>query len=91
MTCESTIQALEVTKERLRELETFDAETLEVLLRSLAEKLKLKAGQLFGALRTAVTGETATPPLFQTMAILGEERCLRRIEEALDKLKKLSI
>jgi glutamyl-tRNA synthetase len=49
----------------------------------------LKTGQLFGALRTAVTGETATPPLFQTMAVLGKERCLKRIEAALVKLRRL--
>jgi len=54
--------------------------------RPLAEELGLKAGQLFGALRTAVTGRTATPPLFQTMAVLGKERCLERIDHALAKL-----
>ncbi len=91
MSRESTIQTLEVSKERLTKLRAFDAETLEALLRPLAEELKLKTGQLFGALRTAVTGETATPPLFQTMAVLGRERCLKRIEKAIDKLNKLSV
>jgi glutamyl-tRNA synthetase len=90
MTRESTFAALEVSSQRLNRLTVFTEESLETLLRPLAEELGLKAGQLFSALRTAVTGETATPPLFQTMVVLGRERCLRRIDEALEKLRKLS-
>jgi glutamyl-tRNA synthetase len=56
----------------------------------LAEELGLKAGQLFSVLRTAVTGEIATPPLFQTMVVLGQERCLKRIDESVTKLRGLS-
>ncbi len=69
-------------------LNSFDEASLETMLRPLAEELGLKAGQLFGALRTAVTGRTATPPLFQTMAVLGKERCLKRIDMALEKLRQ---
>jgi glutamyl-tRNA synthetase len=90
MTRESTLAALEVSSQRLSRLTVFTEESLETLLRPLAEELGLKAGQLFSVLRTAVTGETATPPLFQTMVVLGRERCLQRIDEALDKLRKLS-
>jgi glutamyl-tRNA synthetase len=60
---------------------------LENTVRPLAGELGLKAGQLFGLLRTAVTGRTATPPLFETMAVLGKERCLKRIELAITKLE----
>ncbi|MGB2854870.1 MAG: hypothetical protein WBC55_10525, partial [Dehalococcoidia bacterium] len=42
---------------------------------------------LFGLLRVAVTGRTAAPPLFETMAVLGSERCLKRIDAALARLK----
>jgi len=89
MTRESAIQALETAQERLGQLEVFDAESLEAVLRPLAVELELKTGQLFGTLRVAVTGRTAAPPLFQTMAVLGKERCLRRIEAALDRLSQL--
>jgi glutamyl-tRNA synthetase len=82
----STRRALEVSRQRLEGLPSFDAESLEGLLRPLAVELELKAGQLFGALRTAVTGQKAAPPLFQTMAVLGRETCLVRIEQALGKL-----
>ena len=82
-------KALAVAKERLEKLPDFNAPSLEVMLRPLAEELKLKTGQLFGALRTVVSGETATPPLFQMMAVLGRERCLIRIQEVISKLAAL--
>jgi len=88
MSRKSATQALETAKQRLERLEAFDAESLEAMLRPLAEELGLKTGQFFGVLRIAVTGRTAAPPLFQTMSVLGKERCLRRIEEALDRLYK---
>ncbi len=86
MSRESTTQALKVAQQRLAELEVFDAESLEAVLRPLAVELGLKTGQLFGVLRVVTTGRTAAPPLFQTMAVLGKERCLRRIEAALNVL-----
>lgn len=90
MTRESTLRALEVSLDRLTRGKTFDEASLETLLRPLAEELGLKAGQLFSVLRTAVTGELATPPLFQTMVVLGRERCLKRIAAALEKLGQLT-
>ena len=84
----SAIQALEAAKQGLEPLAVFDAESLEAVLRPLAGELGLKTGQLFGTLRVAVTGRTAAPPLFQTMAVLGKERCLRRIGEAIHRLYK---
>jgi glutamyl-tRNA synthetase len=90
MTKELTVGALEASAQRLRALSDFGEESLEHLLRPLAGELGLKTGQLFGALRTAVTGRTAAPPLFQTMAVLGKERCLERIYAALARLRQLS-
>jgi glutamyl-tRNA synthetase len=86
MTADSTRQALIVAMDRLKKHPDFEGQGIEAMLRPLATELNLKAGQLFGALRTAVSGETATPPLFQMMAVLGRERCLARIQAAVDKL-----
>jgi glutamyl-tRNA synthetase len=86
---DAAMRALEEPLPRLEALPAFDEAALEGLLRPLAGELGLKAGQLFSPLRTAVTGETATPPLFQTMAVLGKERCTKRIKEAIERLKKL--
>ena len=86
MTRETTLEVLKAAEERLSSLESFDHDSLEDTLRHLAGDLGLKTGQLFGTLRTAVTGRTATPPLFETMAVLGKERCLKRIRVAVAKL-----
>ena len=66
--------------------EPWTAEVLEPAYRALAEELGVKTGGLFGAVRVAVTGRTAAPPLFDTMAVLGRERCLARLRHALDVL-----
>jgi glutamyl-tRNA synthetase len=86
MTTETTLKALRASQEKLSLLESFDHDSLEGTLRPLAEELKLNAGQLFSPLRVATTGRTAAPPLFETMVVLGKERCLERIRVAMGKL-----
>jgi glutamyl-tRNA synthetase len=88
LTREDAVRGLEATLGRVQAL-PFDAQSLEEALRNLATDLGLKTGDFFGLLRVAVTGRTAAPPLFQTMASLGKERCLKRIEAALKKLQGL--
>ena len=80
-----TKEALSVGMGRIADC-FFDAPTLESILRPLSVELGLKTGIFFGLLRVAVTGRTAAPPLFQTMEVLGKERCIKRIESALQKL-----
>jgi glutamyl-tRNA synthetase len=86
LTKEDALRGLAAALEQLQAL-TFDAQPLEDALRALATELGLKAGDFFGLLRVAVTGRTATPPLFQTMISLGKERCIERLEAALKKLQ----
>ena len=65
----------------------WDAEEMEAAVRPLAGELGMKAGPFFGVLRVAVTGRTASPPLFQTMEVLGRDVCLARLAGALGKLQ----
>ena len=65
---------------------SFEADELEPPLRALAEERGWKAGDLFMAIRVAVTGRTATPPLFDTLVALGRERVLDRIDRAIEVL-----
>ncbi len=60
----------------------FEAEELEPPLRALAEARGWKAGDLFMAIRVAVTGRTATPPLFDTLVALRRDRVLERLDSA---------
>jgi len=66
---------------------SFEADELEVALRQLAEERGWKAGDLFMAIRVAVTGRTATPPLFDTLVALGQERTLERLDRAAETLR----
>ena len=70
-------------RQRLVDTEQFDAETLEKALKSFVEEQGIKIGQLVHAVRVAVTGKPVGFGLFETLAILGRERCLARIDRAL--------
>jgi nondiscriminating glutamyl-tRNA synthetase len=63
---------------------SFEADELEPPLRELAEERGWKAGDLFMAIRVAVTGRTATPPLFDTLVALGRDRTLERLDRAIE-------
>ncbi len=60
----------------------FTAAGLEAALRGVAEENAWKAGDLFMAIRVALTGRTATPPLFESMVALGRARTLERLDRA---------
>lgn len=65
---------------------TFEADELEPPLRALAEARGWKAGDLFMAIRVAVTGRTATPPLFDSLVAIGRDRVLARLDAAIAAL-----
>jgi glutamyl-tRNA synthetase len=64
----------------------FGAELLEQRCRSAAEAAGMKAGDFFSPIRVAVTGRTVSPPLFASLELLGRDRSLARIGDALQKL-----
>lgn len=70
----------------LKSVSEWKTEPMENAVRPLVEEMGMKAGPFFGVLRVAVTGRTASPPLFQTMEVLGREKCLSRLESAAGKL-----
>ena len=65
----------------------FTVESLETALRSAAEANGWKAGDLFMTIRVALTGKTATPPLLESMVVLGRERTLERLDRAAHALE----
>jgi len=83
---QGTLDALKAALATLNSASAFDHESLEELLRATGWEIGVSPRQFFGALRTAVTGRTATPPLFETMEVLGRERVLRRMEWAVERL-----
>jgi glutamyl-tRNA synthetase len=84
----TTVEGLAAAREIIADAGdvAFEADELEPPLRALAEARGWKAGDLFMAIRVAVTGRTATPPLFDTLVALGRERALERLDRAGDVL-----
>jgi glutamyl-tRNA synthetase len=79
---QATADALAAVAGDLDSIEAWDAATLEATLRATAERVGAKAGDLFTLVRLAVTGKTVTPPLFESMEIVGVGPCVDRVRAA---------
>ena len=86
MDADSTRDCLNAAHDGLAALDTFDAGPIEALLRGMVKDLDVKAGQLFGTLRVATTGQRIAPPLFESLEVLGRERSLDLIAKARDRI-----
>jgi glutamyl-tRNA synthetase len=80
-TAEETTAMLRTAAAELAGAE-WQAAALEGVLRAAAETHGWKVGPFFGAIRIAVTGRSVAPPLFDTLAVLGRERSLARLQTA---------
>jgi glutamyl-tRNA synthetase len=74
--------SLETAARLLDRVETWTAEPIEEALRGAAAESGEKAGDLFMLCRLAVTGKAVTPPLFESMALVGRDPCLARLHAA---------
>ncbi len=73
---------------KLRETEWTEA-ALEEEVRTLAASLGVGAGKLIHPLRVALTGQSASPGIFEVLILLGRERALERVEAALAKVREI--
>jgi glutamyl-tRNA synthetase len=83
----ASLNALRESRDLLAQLTPFEDAPMEQSMRALAERLQLKPGQLFTIVRNAVTGKSVTPPLFGTIAVMGRETALERLDRAIEVLK----
>jgi glutamyl-tRNA synthetase len=75
---------LAAAADALSDLEVWSTDDIEVALRAaLIEELGLKPRVAFGPVRVAVSGRRVSPPLFESLEILGKERSLMRLTTAL--------
>ncbi|HZT07906.1 MAG TPA: glutamate--tRNA ligase [Chloroflexota bacterium] len=86
VTGDATRAALARAAALARTVEPFTHDALEPPYRALTEELGLKTSQLFMSIRVACTGRTATPPLFETMEVLGRDRVVQRLEDAASRV-----
>ena len=81
-----TLDALNEALSVIKETNPFTARNLEDSLRLLADRLSIKPGQLFGTLRIATTGQRVSPPLFESLEIVGKDTTIESINLAVKKL-----
>jgi glutamyl-tRNA synthetase len=73
--------------EALAALETFDAASIEAVLRKLADQSGIQTGPVFTVVRIAITGQKVTPPLFESIFALGQTKSVERLRETSYLLK----
>jgi glutamyl-tRNA synthetase len=88
MTAEQSSLAAQRAYALLVGLDEISPASAEEPLRMLADALGLSAGQFFGILRAAVTGQTVSPPLLESMEIIGKQTVLNRIKSAAERLSR---
>ena len=84
-------QSAEIAKktyEILTALPDLSHQTAEPPMRAYVESSGLNINQVFGILRVAVTGQKVSPPLFESMEIIGKAKCLERVQKAIELLEK---
>jgi glutamyl-tRNA synthetase len=87
----TVLAALGQVRDIVSEVGVEDEEQLEARLRATADELGLKAGQMFMPIRVALTGRTVSPGLFETMRVVGKDRTLERLSQAVEKLEQSTL
>ncbi|HKG01752.1 MAG TPA: glutamate--tRNA ligase [Conexibacter sp.] len=80
---EGGADALTAARELLAGLDPFTQDAIDVALRALVEERGWKPKQVFQPVRVAIAGTTISPGIFESVALLGREETLRRIDAAL--------
>jgi len=82
----NTAAVLRMARQVVANSDALDVEKLEAELREVADDSGWKARELFTSLRWAITGRKVSPPLIESMCILGRAACIERIDAAIDVL-----
>jgi glutamyl-tRNA synthetase len=80
-------QTLSAARDALAQAEPFDAERVEAALRGVVERLATKPGRVFQPVRVAIAGQTVSPGIFESVALLGKDEALARIDSALARAR----
>jgi glutamyl-tRNA synthetase len=88
MDAESTVTVLQRAGHALVGIDAFESANLEQVLRDTVDELEFRPREFFGTLREAITGRSATPSLFEVMEVLGRDRVLARISDAIKHITR---
>ena len=84
---DGALPLLEESAEALRGVEPFEPAQIEQALGEVLSRRNLKPGQLFQPIRVAISGSSISPGIFESLATLGRDRSLERIERAVARLQ----
>lgn len=84
----SILPALFMVYEKLQKLDEWEEELMHQIIIETAEHFELKLGMLAQPIRLAVTGGTVSPPIDTTLFLIGRERVLKRLADALHYIEK---
>ena len=81
------VEALSTARTALEQTAPFDAEHIETALRDVVTRLETKPGKVFQPVRVAIAGQTVSPGIFESVALLGKDEALARIDSALARAR----
>ncbi|HKB50205.1 MAG TPA: glutamate--tRNA ligase [Solirubrobacterales bacterium] len=84
---DGALQALEASREAIAAAGDFSSEAVEAALSPLPERLGVKPGRVYQPIRVAISGGTVSPGIFESLAVLGREESLARIDIAIARLR----
>jgi glutamyl-tRNA synthetase len=84
---DGAVEVLEQAREALAGVSPFTEANIEAALRAIADRHGGKPGSVFQPVRVAIAGQTVSPGIFETVALLGREETLARIDQALRRAR----
>jgi glutamyl-tRNA synthetase len=84
------VETLRAARDALARAEPFTVQAVEAALREVVESRDLKPAKVFQPVRVAIAGSTVSPGIFESVALLGREETLARIDRALERVQNLS-
>jgi glutamyl-tRNA synthetase len=82
---EGGVENLRAAREALAATDPFEVPEIEQALRAVVEKRGEKPGRVFQPIRVAIAGTTVSPGIFESVALIGRDETLRRIDGALER------
>jgi glutamyl-tRNA synthetase len=83
---DGSVDLLRAARAALAGAEGFDSAAIEAALSPLPEQLGVKPGRVYQPIRVAISGGTVSPGIFESLAVLGREESLQRIDAAILQL-----
>jgi glutamyl-tRNA synthetase len=83
---DGALPLLQEALDALREADSFEPDELETRLGRILAEHDVKPGKLYQPIRVAITGTSVSPGIFESLAVLGKDRSLERIERAVERL-----